>query len=83
MTRREALKAMEKVLMSAMHDEKNKALFQSQEWARHKFHFDRAKSCLSVIEADASASGFYAFDFDVSIAELRDFVIENNLGEWQ
>ncbi len=79
MTRKEAFKAVEEVLSSAMRDEKNKALFQSGEWDRYKFHYDRARSCLGVIDTEAFAGSFSAFDFDVSIAELGDFIKKNHL----
>jgi len=79
MTRKDLFKALDEVLTSAMHDEKNKALFQSGEWAKYEFHYKRAKNNLDIMEAGTSVSGFFAFDFDVSIAELMDFIKENNL----
>lgn len=79
MTRKDVFEAVDVVLTSAMHDEKNKALFQSVEWAKYEFHYKRAKSNLEVMESGTSVSGFIAFDFDVSIAELIDFIKKNNL----
>lgn len=79
MTRKEVFKAVDEVLTSAMHEEKNKALFQSGEWAKYELHYKRAKNNLDVMEAGTSVSGFIAFDFDVSIAELIDFIKENHL----
>ncbi len=79
MTRKEAFEAVEEVLSSAMHDEKNEVLFQSKEWDYYKLHYDRARSCLGVIETEAFARSLSAFDFDVSIAELSDFIKRNKL----
>lgn len=79
MTRKDVFEAVDVVLTSAMRDEKNRALFQSGEWAKYEFHYKRAKSNLEVMESGTSVSGFIAFDFDVSIAELIDFIKKNNL----
>jgi len=79
MTRKDVFKAVDEVLTSAMHDEKNKALFQSGDWAKCEFHYKRAKNNLDIIESGAAVSSFYAFDFDVSIAELTDFIKKNDL----
>lgn len=79
MIRTEVLKALEEVLASARQQEKNKALFQSEAWDRAEYHLKRARSSLELIQAGTDGSDFAAFDFDVSIAELMDFIKENSL----